>query len=67
MIKAHLAIAAKKMLPLVALFRNVRVQFRQVVNSYLTSGINLPDGVLALKVSLGSLHPAAFLAVTVNW
>ena len=27
----------------------------------------IPDGKLAVKVSLGSLHPAAFLAVTVNW
>ena len=28
---------------------------------------NLPDGKLAVKVSLGSLLPTAFLAVTVNW
>ena len=28
---------------------------------------NLHDGKLAVKESLGSLSPAAFLAVTVNW
>ena len=28
---------------------------------------DLHDGKLAVKVSLGSLHPAAFQAVTVNW
>ena len=28
---------------------------------------NLRDGKLAVKVSLGSLSPAAFPAVTVNW
>ena len=41
------------------LIMNVYVNYRDYCN--------LRDGKLAVKVSLGSLSPAAFPAVTVNW